>query len=218
VEVTIRFPGAGGHESGLIAAVAVGNAEIFDGHTRHQEILEHAILDDFDALRGRAFVVVIVGARELHTGELANGGSSATLKKFRQHFLVDLLGESLSLVFIALAMTFEAMAEHFVEEDRQRAPAEEGRAVVGLGDRRFAQIFQVRGHLVNLAMRSASLGRLAAAGAWKVSTRINSMPSSARVSASMIRRVLALGEAMAAPSLETRREVKSCTCRTTVAK
>jgi len=71
-------------------------------------------------------------------------------EKFRQHFLVDLLGEGLSLIFVALAMTFEAMAEHFVKENGSGTSAEKGRTVVRLGDGGFAQILEVRGHLVNL--------------------------------------------------------------------
>ncbi len=88
-----------------------------------------------------------------------NRGVVRDAEKFRQHFLVDFLGEGLSFIFIALAMTFEAMAEDFMEEDRSSASAKKRGAVVGLGDRRFAQIFEVRGDLVDLAGQIGFAGK-----------------------------------------------------------
>ena len=55
---------AGGHVAGLGAAVAVGGGEAGDGQARHQEGFEDAVLDEVDAARGLALVVVAVVAAE----------------------------------------------------------------------------------------------------------------------------------------------------------
>ena len=65
---------SGGHESGLIAAVAIGLAKIFYGHARHQKVLEHPVFDDFNPLRGRALIVEVVGAGEFHARQFVDGG------------------------------------------------------------------------------------------------------------------------------------------------
>src|SRR5260221_8592574 len=54
-------------------------------------------------------------------------------------------GEGLSFVFVALAMTLEAMAEDFVEEDSGGATAKQGGTVIRFGCGSFAEIFQVGG-------------------------------------------------------------------------
>ena len=54
-----------------------------------------------------------------------NGGIVGNAEKFWEDFLVDLFGEGLSFIFIALAVAFEAMAEYFVEEDGGGASAKQ---------------------------------------------------------------------------------------------
>ena len=65
---------------------------------------------------------------------------------------------------------------------------------------------------------SASLGKPLGRGAWNVSTRSRSMPSSARVCASITSRAEPLGVAISAPSLDTMRELDDEICKSTVAK
>ena len=45
-----------------------------DGQARHEEGFEHALLDEVDAARGLAFVVVVIVAAEPGALELAQGG------------------------------------------------------------------------------------------------------------------------------------------------
>ena len=65
MEVTIRLPWRPvGTWPDFGTAVAVGCAEAGDGQARHEEGLEHAVLDEVDALGFLAFVVVLVAAAE----------------------------------------------------------------------------------------------------------------------------------------------------------
>ena len=74
---------ARGHEAGLIAAVAIRNAEILDGHAGHKKIFQHSVFDDLHALCRGAFVVVVVGAGEFHAAHFVNGGIVHHAEKFR---------------------------------------------------------------------------------------------------------------------------------------
>ena len=47
-------------------------------------------LNDVDALRRRAFVVVFVGAGEFYAGDFVNGGIVGDAQEFGQHFLAQL--------------------------------------------------------------------------------------------------------------------------------
>src|SRR5215470_7908086 len=91
--------------------------EILDGHSRHQKVSQHAILDDFDSLRWSAFVIVFVIAGEFSAIQLAQAGIVGDAQKFWQYLLANLLSEGLAFLFVALPVAFEAMAEHFVKEN-----------------------------------------------------------------------------------------------------
>ena len=52
----------------------------------------------------------------------------------------------MTLLVAALALAFQPMAEHFVEEDRGGAPAEDGRPIERFSDRGQAQRFQILRH------------------------------------------------------------------------
>src|SRR5215475_4366740 len=108
----------------------IRNAEILDGHSRHQEVFEDAVLDYVHVLGGGAFVVIVIGAGEFHSSDLVTGRIVNHAEKFWQNLLADFLGEGLALFFVALAVAFEAVAEDFVEEYGRVAAAEQRGAVV----------------------------------------------------------------------------------------
>jgi hypothetical protein len=113
---------AGDHQARLRAPVAVRLGKILDRHARHQKILENPVLDDLDTKSRHALVVVLVPAPEVDTIEGALGGIVGDAEEFRQDLLVDLLGEGLSFLLPALAVSFQPMAEHFVEKHCGRSP------------------------------------------------------------------------------------------------
>ncbi len=135
--------------------MAVGGAEAGDGQARHEEGLEHAVLNEVDALGFLAFVVVLVAAAEPGVAEFADRGIVGDGKKIGQNRLADVLGEGLALFVAALALALEAMAEDFVEEDGGGATGENGRAVEWLSDRSLAQRFEA---LAELAHRGFEIG------------------------------------------------------------
>jgi len=192
-----------GHPPGLVSPMAIRLAEIFDGHPRHQKILQHPVFDHFYSLRRFALVVKVIRAGQLDSSNLVHSRVVDHAQEFRQHFLADFLRECLSFFFIALPVAFQSVAQHFMEKDRRRAPAQYRRSIVRLRHRRLRNALKSAAILSILLVSSASLGKPLAAGAWNVSTRSKSMPSSARVCASMIIRLEALGDTMALPSLDT---------------
>ncbi len=76
-------------------------------------------------------------------------GSSATERNVEQDFLVEFLGEGLTLFIAALALAFEPVAEHFVEENGGGAAGEYGRSIDRLRGRRLAQRLQARAKLAH---------------------------------------------------------------------
>ena len=140
---------ARGHEAGLIAAVAIGIAEIFDGHARHQKVFEHAVFDHVHALRRSAFVVEVIGASEFHACHFVNGWIVHHAKEFRQDSLANFLGESLAFFFVTLSVPFQSVAEDFVKEDGSGTAAQQGRTVVRLSHGSFAESIDIRRHFVD---------------------------------------------------------------------
>src|ERR1700677_419147 len=138
------------HQPRLIPPVPVRSLKSRDRHPRRQKTLQYAILNNFHALRRRPFVVVLIKSRQLRPFQLAQRRIIRHAQKFRQHQLIHLLGERLSLIFIALPMTFHAMPQNFVKENRRRSPAQQRRPVVRLRHRSLPQILKVRRHLLDL--------------------------------------------------------------------
>ena len=133
---------AGGHAAGLRAAVAVGFGEAGDGQARHEEGFEDAVLNELDALGFLAFVVVGVAAAEPGSAEGGAGGVVGDGEEAGQYVFAELLGKGLAFVVAALALAFETVAEHLMKEDGGGAAGEDGGAIEGLGDGRFAQRFE----------------------------------------------------------------------------
>ena len=126
--------------------MAIRLGKIRDRHARHQKILQNSVLDQRYALRGHAFVIVRVGPCQRHAIHTSERGIIVDAQEIGQNGLIHFLGECLSFRFAALAMSFEAVSQHFVEKYRRRAPGKKRGPVEGFGQRRFAQGFQVRGH------------------------------------------------------------------------
>ena len=210
---------ARGHVADLGAAVAVGVGEAGDGKARHQEGLEDAVLDQVDAARGLAFVVEAVVAAEGFAVEGLQGGIVDDAHEGGKDLLAEQLGEGLAFIVAALALAFEPVAEDLVKEDGGGAAAEDGGAVVGLGDGGGAQ--GDRGSSPwRWSFRSSVFwsGRWASVSASKVSARKRSMPSAARVRATMTSRATWLGVATLVPSEETKYSVSVAACTVTVSK
>ena len=130
---------AGGHVAGFSTAMAVGSAEAGNRQARHEECLEHAVVNEVDALGLLAFVVELITAAEPGAAEGVDRGVVGDGEEVRKNRLADVLGEGLALLVAALALALKAMAENFVEENRGGAAGENGRTVKGFSDRSFAQ-------------------------------------------------------------------------------
>ena len=126
-------------------------AKIFDGHSRHQKILQHSVFDHFHPLRRFALIVKVIRAGQLHSRYLVRCRVVHHAQEFRQHFLPDLLRERLSFLFIALSVAFQSVTQHFMKKNRSRAPAQYRRSIIWLRHGRLAQRAQVRGHFLDLA-------------------------------------------------------------------
>ena len=137
----------GGHQSGLVASMAVRMFEAFNRHTRSEKALQYAVSDQLRTLRRHSFVVKFVCACQLHSRHFAFGGIVDDAQKLRQNFLPDFFCKSLSFIFVPLAVTLQPVTEHFVEKDRGRASTEQSRSRVRLRDRSFPQRVEVGGHL-----------------------------------------------------------------------
>jgi hypothetical protein len=172
--------------TGLAAAVAVRLAETRNRRARHEERLQHAVFDGGRWPRLHSFVVVIVPAVKV----LARRGVPRGIENHRQetgqHLGADALGEGLPLVFILLAVAFDAMAEDFVKEHARRAAGE---------NRRVPRTARLRARcssaVTSLATRSIaastvlSSGRSSASSASKLSKLATSAPSAALAEAEM---------------------------------
>ena len=126
----------------LGAAVAVRVGEAGDGQARHEESLQHAVVNKIDALRFLAFVVKFVITTEPGVLKLGDGGVIDDGKKVGEDFFADVLGEGLALFIATLALALETVAENFMEEHGGGTAGENGWAVERLSDGRFAQRFE----------------------------------------------------------------------------
>jgi len=117
----------------------------------------------------------------------------------------------LSFFFIALAVAFQSVPQHFMEKYRRGPPAQYRRSIVRFRYRGFSQRNQICSHLLDFLRQLRFARKTARRGGLESSTRSKSMPSSARVWASIINRTEALGDTMALPSLDTIREFERCT-------
>src|SRR5690242_6601425 len=97
-------------------------------------------------LGGGAFVVVVVGAGKFYACNFVDCRIVNDAEEFWQNFLADLFGEGLAFFFVALAVTFQAMAEDLMKKHGGSAAAEKSGTVVGLSHRSFAEIAEVGGH------------------------------------------------------------------------
>ena len=108
------------HQASLRAPVTVRGREVLYRQTSHDKVLQHPVFDDFDARRWDSFIVVAIPAGQFRARERAQGGVVGHTEKIRQNFFTDLLGECLAFLAPPLALSFDAMAENFVEEHGRR--------------------------------------------------------------------------------------------------
>ena len=99
------------------AAVTIAGLEAGDGEARHQEGFEDAVLDELDGARGLALVVVDVVAAEGDAVEVLDGGVVDDRHEGGEDGFAEQLGERLAFLVALLALAFEPVAEHLVEED-----------------------------------------------------------------------------------------------------
>src|SRR5207248_10829728 len=93
---------AGGHQSWLASAVPIGAAELFYRKTRHKNVRQDAVFDQFDFVRGLPFIVKLVESAQRRSAQIAKSGIVVYADEFRQHLVVELLGESLPFAVAAL--------------------------------------------------------------------------------------------------------------------
>src|ERR1700676_2913635 len=125
-------------------------AEISYRHARHQKILQHPVPNGVDS-RGRdTFVVEIVSACQFYAIQFFQRRVVDDAQKRRQHLLVYLLRECLSLRLIPLAMAFEPVSEDLVKEDCGGSARQQSRSRKRLRSRGRTQGLQIRGNLVDL--------------------------------------------------------------------
>ena len=89
-----------------------------------------------------------IGACQRGAVQVAKSRIIVDTQKIRQHGLIHFLGKCLSLGFPSLAMAFQSMSQHFVEEYGRRAAGKKGGTIEGLRQRSCPQGFQVGRHLV----------------------------------------------------------------------
>ena len=156
------------HLACLRAAMAVGGAETGNRQPRHEEIFQHAVLDQLDAARLLAFVVIFVVSAQPRFPKGRQGRIVGHREEAGQHRLAHFLREGLALLRAALALAFEPVAKHLVEEDRSGPARENRRPVEGLSDRRLAQRLEACAQFADgcfhLRLRGQALGRLGLEG------------------------------------------------------
>ena len=106
----------------------VGLLEALDGRARHQERLQNALVHRRDGTPLDAFVVEFVPAVEIDAADLAARGVEDHAEEVGQHLVANALGECLAFALVLLAVSFDAVAEDFMEEDAGSASGENGRA------------------------------------------------------------------------------------------
>jgi len=97
--------------------MAVGVRKPFDGRTRHQKVLEDAVVKHHHPLPFHPFVVEVVKARQFRRAQALQGGIGNNGEVFREKLLPYHFLERLPFVFVLLPMAFNTVAEHFVEEN-----------------------------------------------------------------------------------------------------
>src|SRR5579871_4537761 len=106
-------------------------------------MFQHAVFNHRYSSRGDAFVVEFIRAVQLHAVQFLQRGVVGDTQELRQHQLIHFLRERLAFFHAALALSLDAMAEYFMEEDGGGASRKQRRSAVRLNDRRGAQLLHV---------------------------------------------------------------------------
>ena len=80
-----------------------------------------------NALRGHALIIELVVAQQILHSQLPHRGVVGDAQKIGQNLLPNLLRKGLSFGYVFLPVPFRAMPEHFMEENRRRAPGQQSR-------------------------------------------------------------------------------------------
>ena len=142
----------------------VRTAEIFHRQSSHQKILQNAVLYHLDARSGTAFVVVAIKARQLCAAESMQRGIVGHAEELGQDFFVHLFSKSLAFVAAPLALSFNAMAEHFMKKNGRGAAGEQRGTTIRFGKRRGVQRAQVVGHFLRARCHFGFRGKLCRIG------------------------------------------------------
>ncbi len=153
-------------QSRLPAPVPVGMIHALNRRTRHQERFQNSVLHHRHGPGLDAFIVVRVVTVQIDAAKRFARRIEYHGQETRQNRRAHRLGESLSLAFVLLAMSFDAMAENLMEEYRGRASGKDGRANERLHRRRLHQFGQIFAHAVGrginhgLRWQMRQIGRL----------------------------------------------------------
>ncbi len=97
-----------------------------------------------------AFFIVVIVAAQLHAAQSGKSGIVFHTKELRQHGLSNHFCKRLAFIFSALALAFQSMANHFMEEYCCGASGKQRRSIERLNYRRFLQLLQVLRDLFHL--------------------------------------------------------------------
>jgi hypothetical protein len=119
--------------------VAVRSGEVSQRRTVEQERLQHAAVDDRDALGLHALVVVEIVPHQLDVADLLHGRIERDAQKRGQHRLSNPARKRLAIIRVALAVALDTVAENLMKENTRGAPGQDRRAREGLDDGRPAE-------------------------------------------------------------------------------
>src|SRR6267142_1141347 len=78
-------------------------------------MLQDSVLNQRYALRGDAFIIVRIGARQRHAIQRMQRGVIINAQKIGKHALIHFFGECLAFGFTALPVSFQARPSGFAE-------------------------------------------------------------------------------------------------------
>ncbi len=119
--------------------MAIRLGESFHWFARHEKRLENSIFDEDRFGGGDTLVVEAIETAQVDVVEECHAGVIVDADKGGEDGLSDFLFERLAFSDILLAVTFDAVAEDFVEENGARAVAQDGGADIRLSQRGGAE-------------------------------------------------------------------------------
>ncbi len=143
----------------LPAAVPVRVVKAAGGRAAHEEVLEHAALDQRRPLRRHGLVVEAIEAVERLAADPHDRRIVVDRDEAGHHCLAHLLGEGLPLHVPLLAMALHAVTEDLVEKDGRGLALQDGGPDEGFRQRRPPQGLEVRNDRVGGAGQGGLVGQ-----------------------------------------------------------